>query len=162
SAENQIDQPSTRLGCELMKRILHNRSLRAMAAVAAVLIACAATFSLAASRPAQPAVRSSVLGKVVTLTDGIAEIQAPAVGRILPPRDRPYTVGDRIKKGDPVAILEHRYNLHDASHLSTGRWDLVREMWDAKDAWVSARVAREKAERLMQLGTASGQEVANL
>ena len=104
----------------------------------------------------------TVLGQVVSLPDTVAEVQSPATGRILPPRENPYTVGDPVKKGDPLAIIEHRYNLHDASHLSTVRWDLLSVMLDARVAAVTARVEREKAERLFRLGTVSGQEVAAL
>jgi RND family efflux transporter MFP subunit len=105
---------------------------------------------------------ATVLGQVVELPDTVVEVQAPATGRILPPRADPYTVGDRIKKGDPLAILEHRYNLHDASHISTVRWDLLSVMLEARAAAVNARVQREKAERLLGLGTVSGQQVAAL
>ncbi len=119
---------------------------------------------LIAFQPASAAdgVRSSVLGKVVPLPDSQAEIQSPATARILSPKERPYMVGDVVKKGDPVAIIEHRYNLHDASHLSTTRWELLRDMLDARAKAVEAKVNREKAERLLALGSVSGQEVANL
>jgi RND family efflux transporter MFP subunit len=106
--------------------------------------------------------KSSVLGRVVPLPDTVADIVAPATGRILSPRERPYSVGDAVKKGDPVAIIEHRYNLHDASHLSTIRWDLLSVMLEARGAALNAKVARERAERLFALGSASGQEVQSL
>ena len=106
--------------------------------------------------------KSSVLGRVVPLPDTVVDIVAPATGRILSPRERPYTIGDTVKKGDPVAIIEHRYNLHDASHLSTIRWDLLSVMLEARGAALNAKVAREKAERLFSLGSASGQEVQSL
>jgi len=105
---------------------------------------------------------ATVLGKVVPLPDTVVEVQSPATGRILSPRERPYTVGDIVKKGDPLAIIEHRYNLHDASHLSAGRWDYLRDMLDARVAWVEAKLEREKAERLLQLGSVSGQQVQSL
>ncbi len=111
-------------------------------------------------RPAPP--RANVLGKVVALPDTIAEVQSPATGRILSPRERPFTIGDTVKKGDPLAILEHRFNLHDSSHLSTIRWDLLSLMLDARTAALEAKIAREKAERLLAIGTASGQEVQAL
>jgi RND family efflux transporter MFP subunit len=104
----------------------------------------------------------SVLGKVVTLPDTVAEVQSPSTGRILPPRERPYTIGETVKKGDPLAIIENRYNLHDASHLSTVRWDLLWVMLDARTAAVTAKVEREKAERLQKLGSVSGQRVQEL
>ena len=88
----------------------------------------------------------TVLGQVVSLPDTVAEVQSPATGRILPPRENPYTVGDVVKKGDPLAIIEHRYNLHDASHLSTVRWDLLSVMLEARVAAVSARVERARCD----------------
>ena len=106
--------------------------------------------------------RANVLGKVVALPDTVAEVQSPATGRILSPRERPFTVGDQVKKGDPLAIIEHRYNLHDASHLSTIRWDLLSVMLEARGAALEAKLAREKAERLLAVGTVSGQQVQAL
>ncbi|MBI2815672.1 MAG: efflux RND transporter periplasmic adaptor subunit [Acidobacteria bacterium] len=115
----------------------------------------------AADQP-QVARHANVLGKIVALPDTIAEVQSPATGRILSPRERPYSVGDQVKKGDALAIIEHRYNLHDSSHLGTIRWDLLSVMLEARTAAVEAKIAREKAERLMAIGTASGQQVQEL
>jgi RND family efflux transporter MFP subunit len=109
-----------------------------------------------------PSKAASILGKVVSLPDTVVEVQAPATGRILASQEHPYTVGDQIKKGDAVAIIEHRYNLHDSSHLSTIRWDLLSVMLQARDAAVEAKVAREKAERLLATGAFSGQQVLQL
>ena len=52
--------------------------------------------------------------------------------------------------------------MHDASHLSTVRWDLLTVMLEARTAAVEAKLEREKAERLMALGTVSGQKVQDL
>ena len=131
----------------------------AFVALAAVLSGIGSLLVTARAADAQHA---TVLGKVVSLPDTVVEVQSPATGKILSPREVPYTVGDQVKKGDPVAIIENRYNLHDASHLSTVRWDLLAVLLEARNAWVNARLEREKAERLLSIGTSSGQEVANL
>jgi RND family efflux transporter MFP subunit len=109
-------------------------------------------------RAQQPA----VLGKVVPLPSTVAEVYSPADGRIISARERPYAVGDAVKKGDPLAVIEHRYNLHDLSHMGTIRWELLSVMLDARRVATEARVAREKAERLLRLGSASEQEVQAL
>lgn len=103
-----------------------------------------------------------VLGKVAPLPNTVVEVYSPADGRIVAARERPFTVGDRVQKGDPLAIIEHRYNLHDSSHLGTVRWELLSVMLDARRVAVKAKIDREKAERLLRLGSVSGQEVQAL
>src|SRR5581483_2772493 len=98
-------------------------------------------------------------GKVVPLPNSIADVIAPDTGRIISPREQPYTVGDRVKKGTPIAIIQHVYNLHDASHISNLRWDYLRDMLEARYAALEARVRREKTERLVSLGSASGSDL---
>jgi len=106
--------------------------------------------------------QQTVLGKVVPLPSTVAEVYSPADGRIISARERPYAVGDAVKKGEPLAVIEHRYNLHDLSHMGTVRWELLSVMLDARRAATEARVEREKAERLLSLGSASEQEVQAL
>lgn len=105
---------------------------------------------------------SLVFARVVPVADSVSEVYAPATGRIIPATPQPLTVGANIKKGDPIAIIEHRYNLHDWVHLTTVRWDFLSTVLDARYALTRARVDREKAERLLGLGSISGQEVQAL
>lgn len=119
-------------------------------------------WSLLAGGAPAAAQTASFLGKVTPLPNTVAEVFAPATGRIVPPRERPFTVGDRVKKGDPLAIIEHRYNLHDAAHISNARWDLLQVMLEARYAATAARIERERAERLLKLGTVSGQQAQEL
>ena len=78
------------------------------------------------------------------------------------PRERFFNVGDHVKKGEPIVILEHRYNLHDAAHISNLRWDLLKVKLDTQYRATEARVARERGERLVALGNMSGQELQRL
>ncbi len=103
-----------------------------------------------------------VLGKIVPLPNTVSEVYSPADGRIIAARETPFAVGDAVKKGDPLAIIEHRYNLHDLSHMGTVRWELLSVMLEARRISAQARVDREKAERLLRLGSASEQEVQAL
>ena len=103
-----------------------------------------------------------VLGKIVPLPNTVAEVYSPADGRIVAARETPFAVGDTVEKGDPLAVIEHRYNLHDLSHMGTVRWELLSVMLDARRVAVQARVGREKAERLLRLGSTSEQEVQAL
>jgi RND family efflux transporter MFP subunit len=75
---------------------------------------------------------------------------------------KPPTVGDRVQKGAPIAILEHRYNLHDAAHISNARWDLLKVMMEARTVALEARIEREQAERLLAAGSMSAQRVQEL
>lgn len=106
--------------------------------------------------------QASFLGQVVPLSGTVADVNSPAAGQMIPARLKPYTVGDRVKKGEPLLVISNRYNLHDDAHLSTVRWDLLQQMIEARYAALEARVAREKAERLKGLGSVSGQQLAQL
>lgn len=105
---------------------------------------------------------SSFLGKVVALPDRVADVTSPATGQILSAREKPYTVGDRVHKGDALVVIANRYDLHDASHISNIRWDFLQVMMEARYGALAARIAREKAERLKAAGSATGQQVAEL
>lgn len=122
-------------------------------------LVCALLLAAAGRASAQQAV---VLGKVTPLPNTVAEIYSPADGRITPAREQPFAVGDTVKKGDPLAIIEHRYNLHDLSHMGTVRWELLSVTLEARRVAVKARVDRERAERLQKLGSVSEQEAQAL
>ena len=77
-------------------------------------------------------------------------------------REKPFTVGDRVKKGEALVVISNRYDLHDASHISNTLWDFEKQMIEARYAALEAKIAREKAERLKGLGSVSGQQLAEL
>ena len=106
--------------------------------------------------------KGSVVARVVPLPDSVAEVFSPAAARTISPREKFYNVGDQVKKGDPIVILEHRYNLHDAAHISNQRWDLLKVKLEAQYRATEARVARERGERLLSLGNLSGQQLQQL
>ncbi|MBI4464500.1 MAG: efflux RND transporter periplasmic adaptor subunit [Acidobacteria bacterium] len=103
-----------------------------------------------------------LLGKVVPLPNTVVEVYSPATGRILSARAEPYMVGDLVQQGEPLAVIEHHYTLHDSAHLSTIRWDMLKLVIEARRVALEARIAREKAERMMELGSVSGQRVQEL
>ena len=135
--------PSRRVGLSFGKALL-----------VAVAFLCVATLGTAQ--------QAAVLGKVTPLPNTVVEVYSPADGKIVPARERPLAVGDGIKKGDPLAVIEYRYNLHDSSHMSTVRWDLLSVMLEARRVALKARIDRERAERLQRLGSVSAQEVQTL
>src|SRR3972149_6556672 len=77
---------------------------------------------------------ASPLGKVVPLSSNVAHMFAPATGIIMSAREKPFTVGDRVKKGEPLAIIFNRYDLHDAAHISNIRWDFLGQMMETRYA----------------------------
>jgi len=105
---------------------------------------------------------ANFLGRVVPLPDSAIDITSPATGQVISAREKPFTVGDRVKKGEALVVLANRYDLHDAAHISNVRWDFLKQMMEARYAAVEARIARERAERLKGLGTVSGQQLAEL
>ncbi len=109
-----------------------------------------------------PAQSPRFLGKVVPMPNRVADVYAMATGRIISPLEKPYTVGDQVKAGAPVAIIEHRYNMHDASHISNLRWFILKEMLEARYLALEARIEREQGERLFELGSIPGGRLQEL
>lgn len=105
---------------------------------------------------------TTFLGKVVPLPGAVADVTAPATGEMIFAREKPFMVGDRVKKGEPLLVIANRYDLHDASHISNQRWYLLYQMMEARYAALEARIRREKAERLRGIGSVSGQQLAEL
>jgi len=105
---------------------------------------------------------ANFLGQVVALPGAVADVNSPATGQMIFAREKPFTAGDRVKKGEPLVVIANRYDLHDAAHISTVRWDILQQMMEARYAALAARVERERAERFKELGTVSGQRVAEL
>jgi RND family efflux transporter MFP subunit len=102
------------------------------------------------------------LGQVVALPGTVQDVISPATGVMISAREKPFTVGDRVKKGEPLLVISNRYDLHDAAHISNIRWDYLDLMLEARYAVLEARIAREKAERLKGVGSVSGQRLAEL
>ena len=90
------------------------------------------------------------------------EVFSPAAARMVSPREKFFNVGDHVKKGEALVILEHRYNLHDAAHISNVRWDLLKVKLEAQYRAAETRVARERGDRLVALGNMSGQRLQRL
>jgi RND family efflux transporter MFP subunit len=109
-----------------------------------------------------PAQSSRFFGKVVPLPNHVADVYAMATGRIISPLETRYTVGDQVKAGDPVAIIEHRYNMHDASHISNLRWYILKGMLEARYLALEARIDREQGDRLFDLGSIPGGKLQEL
>jgi RND family efflux transporter MFP subunit len=117
---------------------------------------------IASTPPWSHAQSAGFLGRVVPLSNSVADIFAPATGKIMAAREKPYLVGDRVKKGDPLDIISNQYDMHDFSHLTNTRWDIEKVMMEARYAALDARIAREKGERQKANGSTTGQQVAAL
>jgi RND family efflux transporter MFP subunit len=133
-----------------------------IAAVRLTRLAACAGLLLAGGAWDAAAQSGSFFGKVVDLPNTVADVLSPATGRVISPRATPFTVGDRVQKGEPLAVIEHRLNLHDASHISNSRWDLLKIEMEARYVALQARIEREEAERLLGLGSVSAQRVQEL
>ncbi len=83
------------------------------------------------------------------------EILAPSTGRILYATDPPKNIGEKVKKGEPLCVLEHHYNYHDYAHLYTERWPLQKEFLNARRKLVDATVAAERARYLYSISAVS-------
>src|ERR1051325_7745935 len=105
---------------------------------------------------------TTFLGRVTPLSSSQADVTAPATGKIMAAREKPFLVGDRVKKGDPLDIISNQYDMHDQSHLTNARWDFEKVMMEARYKALEAKVAREKGERLKENGSITGQQLADL
>ena len=144
-----------------MKRAVKSQSRFRRLAMLAGLIACAMLGSFVFTQPSSAQV-TGFLGRVTPLSNSVQDVTAPATGKILAARERPFLQGDRVKKGDPLDIISNGYDMHDASHLTNARWYIESPMMDARYKALEARVAREKGERLKGAGSITGQQLADL
>lgn len=105
---------------------------------------------------------ASFLGQVAPLPGAVQDVTSPATGEMISAREQPFTVGDRVKKGEPLLVISNRYDLHDAAHISNVRWDLLHQVIETRYMALDARIERERAERLKGVGSVSGQRLAEL
>src|SRR3990172_2983744 len=83
---------------------------------------------------------ASFLGQVVPLPGAVQDVTSPATGEMISAREQPFTVGDRVKKGEPLLVISNRYDLHDAAHISNVRWDILKQVIESRYAALEARI----------------------
>ena len=86
------------------------------------------------------------VGTVVAAPGHQAEIRVPATGVIYYATEPPKNVGEQISAGEPLCIIEYRFNYHDYAHLYTERWPLQRAFLEGKWNMSEASLAVEKAQ----------------
>jgi len=100
----------------------------------------------------------SLKGVIVLAPGSQGEILAPSTGRILYATDPPKSIGDPVKAGEALCVLEQHYNYHDYAHLYTERWPLQKEFLATKRMMVEAEIANDRARHLYGIGAGSLQE----
>jgi len=95
------------------------------------------------------------VGKVVAAPGHQAEIRVPATGIIYYATEPPKNVGEQISAGEPLCIIEYRFNYHDYAHLYTERWPLQRAFLEGKWNMTEAGLAVEKAQYIYDQQTQS-------
>lgn len=96
-----------------------------------------------------------VVGQVVAAPGHQAEIRVPATGIIYYATEPPKNIGEQISAGEPLCIIEYRFNYHDYAHLYTERWPLQRAFLEGKWNMAEAGLAVEKAQYIYDQQTQS-------
>lgn len=73
-----------------------------------------------------------ISGRVVASPDRVTDVTVPMAGRVLPLEHDHVGVGQRVAKGQKLALLQPTYIMHDALHLINQRWPILQSMSGAK------------------------------
>ncbi|MFZ5469575.1 MAG: efflux RND transporter periplasmic adaptor subunit [Myxococcota bacterium] len=92
--------------------------------------------------------RLVVPGKVVPRTDKHAQVFPPVAGRVLAPNSRLPLVGERVKRGQLLAILEQSLSAPESTQLVTERIKAETTVSQAKAALEQARRDLERVKSL--------------
>jgi multidrug efflux pump subunit AcrA (membrane-fusion protein) len=101
---------------------------------------------------------ATVTGTVRYAGNRMVALSNPSPGTIVYKQGAPK-IGDAVKSGQVLAVVQNRFNSHDAAHLLNQRWDFVKAQLKAKDEHVQADMASQKAARLFELGSISGRQL---
>lgn len=102
------------------------------------------------ARRGQVSLSLHAVGEVLPTAEGKVEIRAPAPGLILFEGPAPQ-VGQKVKNGQTLAVIEHQYIVHDYVHLFPQRWDVQSKALEAKRRLSQAEVEFERAKKLFEL-----------
>ncbi|MDA2933199.1 HlyD family efflux transporter periplasmic adaptor subunit [Acidobacteria bacterium AH-259-D05] len=96
-------------------------------------------------------------GTVRHATNRITQVRSPLPGTVVFQSGVPK-IGDWVRKGQVLGVVEDQFNVHDYSHLLNQRWELLKMVMEASEIKVQAEAAYQRAASLLDLGVISRRE----
>ncbi len=100
-------------------------------------------------------------GTVRHATNRITQIRSPLPGIVVFKGGVPQ-IGDPVRKGQVLGVVEDHFNTHDYSHLLNLRWELQKTIMETSEIHAQAEADYERGASLLDLGVISSREFGNL
>ncbi|MBI2821967.1 MAG: efflux RND transporter periplasmic adaptor subunit [Acidobacteria bacterium] len=90
-------------------------------------------------------------GTVRYASNRVVEVQSPFPGVVVYKNGVP-AVGDSVRAGQVLAVIQAKFNVHDAVHLLNARWELLKPLLRAREEKVQTETSYDRDKRLAELG----------
>lgn len=100
-------------------------------------------------------------GTVRHATSRITQVRSPLPGIVVFKSVVPK-IGDQVRKGQVLGVVEDHFNTHDYSHLLNIRWELQKIIMETGEINAQAEADYERGASLLDLGVISSREFGSL
>ena len=100
-------------------------------------------------------------GTVRHATNRVTQVRSPLPGIVVFKGGVPK-IGDPVRKGQVLGVVEDHFNTHDYSHLLNLRWELQKIIMETSEIHVQAEATFERGASLLDLGVISSREFGSL
>lgn len=97
---------------------------------------------------------AEIASAVVPVPGQLVDVVVPITARVLF-EDFVPRLGRTVRRGQPIAVLEHHYILHDANHLINERWPFLLRTLESRRASLDAELNATRLRRLQDTGDAA-------
>ena len=100
-------------------------------------------------------------GTVRHATNRITQVRSPLPGIVVFKNQVPK-IGDSVREGQVLGVVQDSFNTHDYSHLLNLRWELQKVIMETSEIYAQAEADYERSASLLDLGVISSREFGNL
>ncbi len=100
-------------------------------------------------------------GTVRHATSRITQVRSPLPGIVVFKAGIPK-IGDPVREGQVLGVVEDHFNTHDYSHLLNQRWELQKIIMETSEIYAQAEADYERGANLLDLGVISSREFGSL
>ena len=100
-------------------------------------------------------------GTVRHATNRITQVRSPLPGIVVFKNQVPK-IGDPVREGQVLGVVEDSFNTHDYSHLLNQRWELQKIIMETSEIYALAEADYERSASLLDLGVISRREFGSL
>jgi len=97
------------------------------------------------------------VGTVRHATNRIIQVRSPLPGTVVFKTGVPQ-IGDWVKSGQVLGVIQNQFIVHDYSHLLNQRWEILKMVMAASEKQVQAEATYQRAASLLDLGVISRRE----